>query len=289
MEQTVYGDILFFVNFCMDFQCLFLTAKLMRRPCYVLRSALASALGALYACAALFLSTAGIFAFLADCGVCLIMCFIAFAGAGAGLRRVLLSFLIYFGVSFAVGGVMSGMASLLSHVALPVGQGSDVSSVAFFLLAALGGAVTLLWGRFCQRRAKGKRVELLLSLDGKRLTVRGMVDTANFLRDPVGGRLVVLLDLRAAAELLPRELLEAAEAGKHTALADLPPELAHRVRLIPAGTATGKGLLIAVAPDVAMLDAGRGAVATELLVAPVRLAADTDDYQALLPAELIVD
>ena len=70
MEQTVYGDVLFFVNFCMDFQCLFLTARLLHRPFRIWRAALASVLGALYACAALFLAVSGAVALLLDSGVC---------------------------------------------------------------------------------------------------------------------------------------------------------------------------------------------------------------------------
>ncbi|MBR6726781.1 MAG: sigma-E processing peptidase SpoIIGA [Clostridia bacterium] len=290
MEQTVYGDILFFVNFCMDFQCLFLTAKLMRRPFGVWRSVAAAVLGALYACVALFLSTAGLWAFLADCGVCLMMCVLAFYGADAGVRRVGIAFLIYFGVSFAVGGVMSGIASLLSHIEMPVGAaGQGVSSPMFFLLALFGGGATLLWGRFCQRRAKGKRAELTLSLGEQRLTVRCMVDTANLLRDPVSGRPVVLIDSAVAASLLPEPLLTAAAKGDCSALTHLPTELVRRVRLIPAKTATGGGMLFALTPDSAMLNAGRGAAAVELLIAPVPLAVERDDYAALLPAELIVD
>ena len=78
MEKTVWGDLLFLVNFCMDFQCLFLTAKLLHRRFFAWRAALASALGALYAVAALFFQTAGGVAFLLDCLTCLLMCLMVF-------------------------------------------------------------------------------------------------------------------------------------------------------------------------------------------------------------------
>ncbi|MBQ8358170.1 MAG: sigma-E processing peptidase SpoIIGA [Clostridia bacterium] len=291
MEQTVYGDILFFVNFCMDFQCLFLTAKLLHRPFSLWRGAIFSALGALYACAALFLSVAGVWAFLADCAVCFLMCTGTFLTKESGFRRLLVPFAFYFGVSFAVGGVMSGIASLLSHIEMPLGSsgGTDVSSVTFFLLAGLGGGATFIWGRFCQRRAKGRCADLTLSLEGNILPVHCMVDTANLLRDPVSGRPVVLLDLDAANGFLPDELLAVAEAGNAAGMAALPHNIACRVRLIPATTATGKGLLFAMAPDSALLDAGRGEREVELLVAPVALSADTKEFGGLLPAELITE
>lgn len=50
---VVYADILFFINFCIDFICLYLSAKLCACPAGIARTALASALGGLYAIAAL--------------------------------------------------------------------------------------------------------------------------------------------------------------------------------------------------------------------------------------------
>ena len=289
VEQTVYGDLLFFVNFCMDFQCLFLTARLLHRPFPVLRSVLSSALGALYACAALFLQTSGAAAFVADCAVCFLMCVIAFAAKRVEFRRLLAPFGVYFIVSFAVGCVMSGIASLLSHIEAPMGtQGAELSSGAFFLLALLGGALTFFWGRLTQRRAKGKRVELKLSFEGKTLSFVCMVDTANLLRDPVGGKPVVLLDRKAAQGLFPKELLHIAEHHDQSKLSNLSLDLARRVRLIPASAATGNGLLLAIAPDRAVLDTGKGAFEIDVLIAPVALFTDGNDYKALLPAELII-
>ncbi len=287
MEQTVYGDLLFFVNFCMDFQCLFLTAKLLRRPFCVWRGLLFSALGALYACAALFLSTSGAFAFLADCGVCFLMCWGTFCGKRIKMRQILAPFGLYFAVSLAMGGVMSGMASLLSHLHTPIGGGEDLSTGAFFLLALAGGLSTLFWGRLCRRRAHGKRTTLTLVMGGREARFCCMVDTGNLLRDPIGGRPVVLLDTRAAGEILEPRLLQLAEQKDLLALSELPHELSCRIRVIPAGTAVGRGLLFAVAPDEAWLDAGGGELPLEILVAPTRLFVDTDDYEALLPAELI--
>ena len=288
MEQTVYGDLLFFVNFCMDFQCLFLTTKLLRRPFFVWRSALASALGALYACAALFLPFSGVVAFLLDLAVCFFMCALSFLGSGQSFARLPIPFGLYFGVSFAVGGVMSGMATLLSRADLPLLQtGRAGSTFAFFLLAALGGLATFLWGRLCQRRAKGARVALTLVFEEREITVQGLVDTANLLTDPVGGRPVVILDRRAAAEWLPAPLLRAAERGAD-GVAQLAEEYARRVRLVSAETVTGGGLLLGVLPDKALLDAGKAPHAVELLVAVAPLSVPAD-CRALLPAILLTE
>jgi len=155
------------------------------------------------------------------------------------------------------------------------------------LLAAVGGGLTFFWGVFCKRRASAKRAVLRAVLLGRELRVECMVDTANLLRDPVSGRPVVILSERAAARIFPTALLAAAVKADTAALALLPSELSHRVRLLPAATVTGGGMLMAVAPDLAWVDRGKGEVPCELLLAPASLSVSRGDFEALLPAEFI--
>ncbi len=287
MEQTVYVDLLFLVNFCMDFQCFFLTARLLHRPFPLGTALLSSALGALYACAALFLPVGGVAAFLCDLFVGLLMCWLVFAAQEEKKRRFLIPFGLYFGVSAAVGGVMSALSGLLSDLRYEPSQ-TGSSSLSFALFALLGGLATFLWGRLCQRRAKGKCVKLHLEYEGRALDVDAFVDTANHLCDPLGGRPVVVIDRVVAGALLPQALLNAAAKGM-AGLSLLPPALARRVRMIPAATVTGRGVLLAIAPDKALLDAGRGAHAVELLLSPAPLGGAAEGHKALLPPALLTE
>ena len=287
MEKTVWGDLLFLVNFCMDFQCLFLTAKLLHRRFFAWRAALASALGALYAVAALFFQTAGGVAFLLDCLTCFFMCLMVFFEKRLTTVRVFLPFLVYFGVSFATGGAMSAMASLLSHVRTPLAtEAEEISSGLFFLLAVAGGASTFLWARFTARRAVTERGMLRVGLLGKKITLNAMVDTGNLLTDPVGGKPVVMVRQALLLQLAPafRSLFEQASP---VALATLPHELSRRVRLLHAQSAVGEKLLYAIVPDFAYLASGRGEEAVEVLLAPAALALGFDECEALLPAEMM--
>lgn len=284
METTVYGDILFLVNFCMDFQSFFLTAKLLHRRFHGWRAAVFSALGALYACAALFMRISGIWAFVFDLAVCFLMCIGSFAERGAKFSSLLLPFAVYFGVSFTLGGVMSGLSSLLSHVRLPSGAESDLSFGSFLLLAAAGGLATWFWGRFRRVRTAGKPAALSVTFGGRCAAFSCTVDTGNLLRDPVGGRPVALVSPSGAEKIFPPELLAVANVGDPAGLALLPGDLVGKVRLIPAKTATGRGILFALCPDTATLDTGCGAVGVELLLAPA--INGNDDFEVLLPAEL---
>lgn len=286
--MTVWGDLLFFVNFCMDFQCLFLTAKLLHRPFCVWRAAVFAALGAAYAVAALFMETSGVIAFFLDCAVCFLMCLGTFASKKQHTYRVFLPFLVYFGVSFAVGGAMSGMAALLSHIELPIAKSEgEVSTALFFLLAAAGGISTFLWGRLTHRRAGQTRARLRVGIGDLAVSLFAMVDTANLLTDPISGKPVVIVKRAALEQLLPPHLAATLAREDVSALGDLSREDARRVRLLRAAGVMGEGLLFAVSPDWALLDVGKGESAVELLLAPAALHVGFDECEALLPAELI--
>lgn len=285
MEQTVWGDLLFFVNFCMDFQCLFLTARLLHRRFSVRRGALASAGGAVYAVAALFLTVGRVAAFFLDLLMCALMCLLTFGERHGRLRRLYIPFAVYFGVSAAVGGVMTGLSAWLNRLTLPAAD--TASGPWFYVLAAAGGLLTFLWGRLCQRRAKGKHATLRVVFGKKAATFTCMTDTGNLLTDPVSGRPVVIVSRRSAGTLLPASLL-CGTVKEYGAVVDLPAEWARRVRLIPSTSATGSGLLLAVMPDSAALDAGRGARPVDLLLAPTPFNPGAG-YEALLPATLITE
>ena len=114
-----------------------------------------------------------------------------------------------------------------------------------------------------------------------------MFDTGNLLQDPVGGRAVILLELSSIKGAVEEALFEAIQSRDTAALASLSHKSVRRVRLIPAGTATGHGMLFALVPDSAVLDMGRGEVAVEILLAPTTLGGNIDGCEALLPAQLL--
>lgn len=288
MEVTVWGDLLFFVNFCIDFQCMFLTAKLTKRHFFVWRAALFSALGATYAVAALFVSITGVVALLIDLFVCYLMCLGAFLERGERIRAVLLPFFFYFGVSFLVGGAMSGMASLLSRLTLPYGSGGgETSGGAFFLLALAGGVLTFVWGSISRRRSAVERARLRVEMGASSASLLGVVDTANLLCDPVSQRPVIILSRGVAKRLFSTPLADIFATSNTAAMADLPREWIKRVRLLPSVTVTGEQLLLGIVPDRVFLDTGKGERAVDVLVAFAPLSLDGDSFEALIPSILI--
>ncbi|MBQ7338863.1 MAG: sigma-E processing peptidase SpoIIGA [Clostridia bacterium] len=295
MEIEVYGDLLFLVNFSMDFLTLYLCARLSARPLRLWRSLLSAALGALYALAILFLPAKlpTLLGIVADALVCMLLCAVGLYQRGESLRVLWRLGAIYILISALLGGIMTVLSSALNRVvsqdALRAAQGEqDVSFALFSVLAPLTAGLCLILCR-AHRRAAARRTVLLHIVQGDRqCTLNALCDSGNLLRDPISARPVIPVDLDAAAACLPAPLTAALrDAHPIARTAALPDTLMLRTRLIPAKGATGEQMLLAYQADHVYLDTGKGG-RREIVayIAPVPLP-DKSEYTAILPAELL--
>lgn len=304
MVVEVYADILFFLNAGMDALCFCLTADILHRKITRWRLALGAALGGVYAVVSLFpdltsLPHADIWAIAADIAVCLLLSFLVFARRGESIRRVLGAAAAYTAVSMVMGGVMTALYHLLNRLHLPFlssgEDGSSASAILFALVAGVGGLMTARGGRiFRQKQAtRAYTVTVTVLLDGREITVDGMVDSGNLLRDPIGGKPVVVMDAQALAPLLSPALSAVVHADgvhKEAGLSGeqwnrLSAQDRRRIRLIPTGTATGQGLLPAVVVDrLTITSDGQPPREVDALVGSTHLTGVP--ARALIPAEL---
>lgn len=285
--MDVYADVLFLINGGMDALCLSLTARMLHRRLSLWRLALAAALGGVYGVVALFLEVGTLPALLLDVLVCVLMC-----GVALGKVKLWLSSGVYVLSSMVMGGVMTALYHWLNRAGvaelLPAGE-EGVSSVAFVLLAAVGGLFTLGWGRIFRRseRQRAARVSVSVAMGQGSVTLEGMVDSGNLLTDPFSGTPVIVVKKEAVAILLSRELqqLLASVPLRSEGISRLPE--GGRVRLIPTDTATGGGMLLALRPDAVTVKVGDGLpVRVKALICPTDI--DGAPAAALVPSGLLV-
>ena len=260
MEQTVYVDIYFLINFSMDLLCFYLTARLLSGKLSLLRGVLAAALGGLYANAALLLGIGGIYGFLLDVLALALICIVALARRGE-LKRIPLYILVFAGVSSALGGIMTALFYLFNRSGafdfIKESDGDGVSVWLFAILAAISAVITLIGGRGATRRMSASEVELEITLGGRTATLRGMTDSGNLLRDPISGKPCVVVDSRRLGRLLPTELSELNEGDAISKIGRLRGELRKRVSVIPVSTASGESMLVGVRAERIRIKKGR--------------------------------
>ena len=190
-DTVLYADVLFLIDFSMDYLSLFAAAKLLSLPTTLPRCVLASAVGGLYGIVAVLFLPGGFFGAIFAVFVSMLLSVIAF-GLEGGLRSLLRTTLTVWGAGTLLGGIMTAFSGLFGG-SLSVGGGD-------MLLA--GGIALVGCIRFARRRLAGGYAEIVISREGRTWQGRALVDSGNLLTDPIGGYPVVLLSLPAARELL---------------------------------------------------------------------------------------
>jgi sigma-E processing peptidase SpoIIGA len=296
MQTEVYADLLFLVNFSMDFLTLYLVARLCSRPLSLPRALLSATLGALYAIAVLFLppSLSKGAALLLDGVICLLLTVIGLHKRREGARIVLRLSAFYLLISALLGGLMTLLYSLFNRVIDPdaLQSAQDEGSMTFTLfsvIAPLATGVCLLLCRSLKRATARKSAMLHITDGGQSLVLRALCDSGNLLHDPITHRCVIPVAAEKVAPLLPRALASLLKEPSTTAdLTALPPALLRRTRLIPAKGATGERLLVAYSAEHLYLDCGKGLREIAAYLAPIHLPGDsTRDYDAIVPTELL--
>ncbi len=296
MEVEVYADLLFLINAGMDGLCLTVTARLLHRRVRVGRWLAGTALGGVYAVLSLFLNTEQAVALGVDILVCLLLCAVVFGWRdGRGLRGLLAAAAVFTALSMLLGGVMTALFNLCNRLGLSdrlPGGGEGIGAWLFLVSGVVGSVIGLRGGRLCRRARSVRLCEVTVTVDGASLSVRGLVDSGNLLRDPAGGRAVICLSPGVADGILS-PALRAVMASGGTDVSDLR-EVSdiRRLRLIPAGTATGGRILPGFRPDKVVLtpEGGRGREADAVIAvmaSPVAAGDGLDGVDALVPAELL--
>ncbi len=293
MEQTVYADLLFLVNFSMDFLCFYITSAILHKKLSVLRSLLASIGGGVYSVAVLFAHIVPPFGLVLDAAVGALMCAAVFIEKKTKPSRVIMCTAVYIGVSAALGGMMTALFNLLNTLELPLElletNSEGIPVWLFALLAAVSGAATLAGGRFFREKQSEKSARIEITLEGRTVSLYAVCDNGNLLRDPVSGKCVIIGDLSALRRILPDEIIKAVRENDASYISKLPPEYARRVRLIPASSIGGVSMLYAFSADRIKVAGEDGEMhETDALFAPSTIGSSAKGYEALLPPELLI-
>ncbi len=284
--QEVYLDLYIIINTSMDLICLMITAALLHLRIRRRRAVFAAAMGGAYAAGSLLLGLSGIIGFLGDAAAAVLLCAIAFGVRGSSVWRFFRSVAALLLTSMLLGGVMTGLYSLLNRLKLPFEsmQGEGLSVWTFALLTAVAGLCTVRGGRWLGLASRTKTVAVKARLFGQTVTFTALVDSGNLLRDPISGRSVIAVDPRRLAGILPRELLEASVSGRAVDFLTAY-EHARHCRPIPARGATGETVLLAILPEELILTVKGESTAGDYLIAPASLGEAAQGFDAVIGAD----
>lgn len=281
IEQPIYGDILFLVNFSMDYLALYIASAILSHKSKGIRLIVASAIGGLYAVLTLFVSLGPLPDLLAALVIPILMCRIVFGKRARCLWRSVLLFAL---IGLLLGGVITALCHLLAHIS---GSGrvlysgdvrrleSELTPGLFTLFASLSALLCAFGGRLLRKMPKGESASVHITHRGSTLHTDAFCDSGNLLFEPISGRPCIVLPFEQASSLLSPSALDAVRRGELPTQPD-----GTRYRIVPCSTVGGRTLLVGFLPDACTVNGRPVSACVALDAAAVR-------DKALLPPQLL--
>ncbi len=234
--MVLYMDILFTVNWVIDFLLLHATARLLHLPYRRGRTVAGAAVGALTCCAVLLPPLPAWAAVVYKAAAALLTVWVAF-GRQALWKRCGVMFLL----SAATAGAAVAVWWLFAPAGLAVVNGvvyMDISPLWLIGCTAAAYLLFCLYDRVTARRdAAGHSYQLRILHRGKVITLPAMYDSGNALQEPFSGAAVAVVPYRAVSGLL--------SPVWNPAYPSPPPG----ARLIPYTSVGGRGVMAAFCPE----------------------------------------
>ncbi|GMA58801.1 sporulation factor SpoIIGA [Alicyclobacillus sacchari] len=295
---VVYIDVVWIVNLVMDFVLLWTTGWLMKRRASLRRLALGALVGACYSLLLFFPTLALLTTWPGKALVSVLMVWIALPYKHlVDLARLLGAYYIvafvFAGASIALGFTVPGVSldkSLFTQHGLLFRTSGETFAMMVGVPLCLYTVRRLLIYLRKQARLQNFTALVEAEFDGVSLQFTGLFDSGNQLVDPVSKRPVSFVDMDVLLPVLPSELSEAVKAGEDLFAALATVATFHHIALVPYQGASGRGLTIALRPQVVHIVRGgtRTMVTEACLFAafPGKLSAD-GSFQAILHMDLM--
>ncbi len=251
LETVLYADVLFAINFSMDFISLWAAGLLGCKPRRALRMSAAAALGGVYAVVSIAVGIQGVWQYISAGAASFFMCLISYGRCG-GLRGILKQSALIWGCGALLGGLMTAVLSLGKGGNTYAQSGS--SSIWIGAAAAAVGAVYITV-RLITAKKGASTLALSIEYAGNHIRLDALCDSGNLMREPISGDPVILMSAALGKKLIGNENMRAlleCDAQRLT-------ENNIRFRIIPVKNSSGGTLCAAFRPDKVTAGSGKRA------------------------------
>ncbi|MBH1941370.1 sigma-E processing peptidase SpoIIGA [Mobilitalea sibirica] len=304
MYLEVYPDIIFILNFIVDFILIFTLKKVNRKNSSLFRMALAAGLGGLSAViVGVFLWMNMLLRFLLLYIITsILMIFIAFGRLKFMdlLKQVIVLNLI----TYFVGGLMNSIYYYTNFrlYLMKLGEGISFSNISWkfvgcVFLILIPVAALIIWMLRWYKNNVPLTYEVELVLDGRKINTRGLLDTGNCLYDPIYKRPVMVMEDTLMEDLLSSEFRKDIEDAKHYLEGDdyetnqwnMNAKHLLRLRFIPYQSVGKSGMMLGINLDKVLIHTGKETICNEKVIAAICDChlSTKDNYHVILHKELL--
>ena len=286
--MVVYGDLLFFINFSMDFLCFYISCLLLHQRLPIFRACLSSFVGGVYSVLALFLTFDGAKATALDILVLILMCLVVYCGKEVTFLRIVKGIFLYFFVSALLGGLMTALFSLFNRIELLAGDyGLDdgINVWIFVLLVIIASMCTLGGGRVFRSSSSEKTAQLIIESELGTLNLNALIDSGNLTYEPISGKAVVFVSVEKCKKIVEKSLYDS--LNNNSNIDEMPIQILSKIRIIPTRSVSGERIFYATKFKKVTVKIGKMKKEIDTYVALVK-----DDYlgeyDAIISYETIV-
>ncbi len=226
--MVVYADILILVNFTVDYFLLLLTSRFLHKKPRLWRLLLSALVGGLFSLYIFVPQTNFFVEITVHIFMCCIMCLIAFGMHG--VKDFFRCVVVLFAVNFAYSGAMIAVWYIFKPYGMVINNSViyfNISPLFLILFSVIGYFAVLILRRILQKTfPQSTKCEVLVYCRDKKLSLCGIADTGNSLKDIFGVSQILITESYIVEALLGEEMQNPA-----------------RFRAIPCGTVAGERLL----------------------------------------------
>ena len=259
--MTVYWDIMFLMNFTIDYIMLYSTAKVTFLKSNFLKMTLGAMIGGMYGIFIFEKSLA--FNFLTYVLVTLLILYITFSTLSF---KIISTFYI---VSFLFGGISSYLNNMYGVIKMSNGFLYVENNFFAILLGVIASSfIVVILLKLIKRNAiKQRQIKTVdIYLDGKNISVMGLLDTGNLLLDPITKYPVILVSFDDVKEILPMEIKKFLEE-KGNLCVNINRRIISKIRLIPYKNSNSNDILKGFKPDYIVIKDGKERKITDVIIA----------------------
>ncbi len=238
--MTIYIDVVFIENLLMNYIILFATTVVLKLKTKHMRCLLASLIGAIYTILA-YISRLQIYSnFFLKLLLSFIMIYIALNPKN--IKQLFKYTLIFYLTSFVFGGAAFALIYIVKPQELLRNNGLILNSNSLkiiFISAIVAFMIITIAFKIVKNKisAKDMYCNILVKLNDKEIEAKAMIDTGNFLKEPITNTPVIVVEHTLLYDCIPKEILNHLEnilGGDFSEIPDkIRDEYVSRLKVIP--------------------------------------------------------
>ncbi len=295
--MTIYVDVVLIENLLMNYIILFATAIILKIQVKQIRLIIGSLVGAIYTIIS-YVSGLKIYSnFFLKLILSIIIIYISFNPKS--LKKLLKFTLIFYLTSFVFGGAAFALIYVVKPQELLENNGLilNVKSLRVIFMSAIIAFIIIIIGfKIVKNKisAKDMYCDIEIKINNKKIETKAMIDTGNFLKEPITNTPVIVMEHTLLYECIPKEILNHIEdilGGDFSGIPDnIKKEYISKLKVIPFSS-LGKqnGMLLGIKPEGVIIKNEEEEKENNNIIIAIynKSLTKRGEYRALLGVELI--